>query len=174
MRTLIERVELVTTATGKSVAWLATFLVVVQFAAVFLNAVFGYSLIFIQDTVIYMHALLFLLGAAFTLMRDGHVRIDIFYRESSPRFRAAVDLLGVLFLLLPVCGAILWHALPYAANSWAMLEGAQEGTGLHLPFLLKSCIPVFSLLLMLQGAAIAVRNLHVLTGWPREPNRPSM
>jgi TRAP-type mannitol/chloroaromatic compound transport system permease small subunit len=103
-------------------------------------------------------------AAAWTLQQGGHVRVDIFYADASPRRRAVVDLLGALVLLLPFCGVLIWFALPYVGRSWAILERSREASGLPLVFLLKTLIPVFAVLLGLQGAAQAIRAALVLVG----------
>jgi TRAP-type mannitol/chloroaromatic compound transport system permease small subunit len=92
------------------------------------------------------------------------VRVDIFYRDAIPRRRALVDLLGTVIFLLPMAGLILWVSLPYVARSWAIFERSQEAAGLPAVFLLKTAIPVFALLLILQGVAEAIRAADVLRG----------
>jgi TRAP-type mannitol/chloroaromatic compound transport system permease small subunit len=96
------------------------------------------------------------------------VRVDIFYAEASPRSRAVVDLLGAIVLLLPFCCVLAWFALPYVGRSWAILERSREASGLPLVFLLKTLIPVFAVLLGLQGIAQAIRAALVLTSAPAE------
>jgi TRAP-type mannitol/chloroaromatic compound transport system permease small subunit len=102
-------------------------------------------------------------AAAWTLQLGGHVRVDIFYADASPRSRAVVDLLGAIVLLLPFCGVLAWFALPYVERSWAILERSREASGLPLVFLLKTLIPVFAVLLGLQGIAQAIRAALALT-----------
>ncbi|MDX1604677.1 MAG: TRAP transporter small permease subunit [Candidatus Competibacterales bacterium] len=164
MASLIRRLEAVNAVLGRTVAWLALAMVLLQFAIVILRYVFSVGFIALQESVWYLHGLLFMLGAGYTLLRDEHVRIDVIYREASIRYRAWVDLLGVLLLLLPVCGAILWLSWNYVLNAWRTLEGSTELSGLPLIFLLKTVVLVFAVLLSLQGLALALRALRVLTG----------
>jgi TRAP-type mannitol/chloroaromatic compound transport system permease small subunit len=112
-------------------------------------------------------------AAAWVLQRGGHVRVDIFYADAAPRTRAIVDLLGALLLLLPFVGVLGWVSLPYVARSWAILERSREASGLPLVFLLKTLIPLFALLLALQGLAQAARAwLTLMRGAPPpEPGR---
>ena len=110
-----------------------------------------------RSSILYAHAALFLLAAAWTLKEGGHVRVDVFYAQATPRAKAWVDLCGALFLLLPFALAILVFALPYVERSWATLERSRETSGLPLVFLLKTLIPLFALLLALQGVAQAIR-----------------
>ncbi|MDF2366511.1 TRAP transporter small permease subunit [Sneathiella sp.] len=149
--------EQLSAAIGKYVSWLALFMVLVQFFLVLARYVFGVGLIALQESVIYSFALLFMLGAADTLRRDGHVRIDILYGKLEKRGKAVIDLLGSLFLLIPVCLVILIISWPYVAGSWTIMEGSRESSGLPVLFLLKSLLLVFPVLMILQGIASACR-----------------
>ncbi len=152
-----DRIDRLNTAVGRTVAWLALAVVLLQFALVVARYAFSLGSIWLSETVIYMHATLFMLAAAWTLRLGGHVRVDIFYAEASPRTRAIVDLLGSLILLLPFAAVLFWLSAPYAARSWAILERSQEASGLPLVFVLKTVIPVFAVLMALQGVAQAIR-----------------
>ena len=144
-------------AIGRAVAWLALFIVIVEFALVIGRYALDFGSIRLSESVIYGHAALFLLAAAWTLQAGGHVRVDVFYAQASPRARALIDLIGALLLLLPFALVLLWLSVPYAAQSWAILERSQESSGLPLVFVLKTFIPLFALLMLLQGIAQAVR-----------------
>ena len=159
---LADRIERLTAAIGHAAAWCALAMVVVQFAVVVLRYVFGLGFAWLQETILYAHASLFLLAAAWTLAAGGHVRVDVFYADASPRHKALVDLLGALVLLLPFMTALLVLSLPYVGRSWAILERSREASGLPLVFLLKTLIPLFALLLALQGIAQAMRAAAVL------------
>jgi TRAP-type mannitol/chloroaromatic compound transport system permease small subunit len=154
---------------GQLAAWLALLLVLVTFAVVVLRYLFATGSIAMQESILYLHASLFLLGAAYTLKRDGHVRVDIFYRDFSPRRKALVDLLGTLLLLLPVCGFLLWVSLDYVASAWSLREASPETGGLPFVYLLKTLIPVAAGLLIVQGLSQALDNLDTLAG--RESQR---
>jgi TRAP-type mannitol/chloroaromatic compound transport system permease small subunit len=158
---LIDRLN---TAVGRAVAWLALVIVLLQFALVLARYVFGFGSIWLGETVIYAHATLFMLAAAWTLRLGGHVRVDVFYAEASPRAQAAIDFLGSLLLLLPFALVLMWLSLPFAARSWVILERSQEASGLPLVFALKTLIPLFAVLMALQGVAQAIRTAQVLTG----------
>jgi TRAP-type mannitol/chloroaromatic compound transport system permease small subunit len=133
--------------------------------------VFDWNRIYIQESVVYLHAIIFLVGAAYTLKHDGHVRVDIFYREMRPKAKAWVNLLGTLFLLLPTCGFIFWVSWDYVASSWSIFEGSREAGGLPGVFMLKSVILVMAAMVVLQGIAEALRNLLVLSGYNRQQER---
>ncbi|MEZ5581420.1 MAG: TRAP transporter small permease subunit [Candidatus Competibacteraceae bacterium] len=150
--------------TGRGIAWLTLAMVLVQFVVVMLRYVFDWNRIYIQESVVYIHAVIFLVGAAYTLKHDGHVRVDIFYREMSPRAKAWVNLFGTLFLLLPTCGFIFWMSWDYVASSWGIFEGSREAGGLPGVFVLKSVILVMAALVILQGIAESLRNVLVLSG----------
>jgi TRAP-type mannitol/chloroaromatic compound transport system permease small subunit len=157
---------------GRAVAWLALTLVLVQFLIVVMRYAFGASSVWLQESIVYQHALLFMLGAGYALLHDAHVRIDIFYGRASPRRRALVNLLGVVFFLVPVIGLIGGVGWPYVALSWAVYEGSRETSGIPAIFLLKSAILVFAALLVLQGIALAVRSVLVLAGFEPDGKSP--
>jgi TRAP-type mannitol/chloroaromatic compound transport system permease small subunit len=159
---LADRIDRLNTAVGRAVAWLALAIVLVQFGLVVARYAFGLGSIWLTETVIYGNAALFMLAAAWTLRAGGHVRVDIFYAEALRRTKAMIDLIGAVLLLLPFAFVLVWLSWPYAARSWAILERSQEASGLPLVFLLKSLIPLFAVLMALQGVAQAIRALAVL------------
>jgi len=162
LTTLADRIDRLTAAVGRAAAWLALVIVLLQFALVVARYVLGFGSIWLTETVIYANAALFLLASAWTLAAGGHVRVDVFYAHASPRAKAAVDLAGALLLLLLFMLLLLWLSIPYAARSWAILERSQESSGLPLVFVLKTFIPLFALLMALQGVSQAMRALAVL------------
>ncbi len=150
--------------TGRTIAWLILGMVIVTFAVVLLRYLFNIGWIAMQESITYMHALVFMLGAAYTLRHDGHVRVDIFYQKFSPKGRAWVDLIGTLLLLLPVTLLIAWISWEYVADSWELKERSREAGGIPGVYLLKTAIPLMALLLVLQGVSLALRSLLVLLG----------
>ncbi|MCK5639779.1 MAG: TRAP transporter small permease subunit [Gammaproteobacteria bacterium] len=174
LENLSRRLDTINEWVGRTVAWLTLAMVVITFTVVVLRYLFNIGWIAMQESITYMHALVFMLGAAYTLKHEGHVRVDIFYRKFSPRTRAWVDLLGTLFLLLPVCLFIFWVSWDYVAASWRVLEGSQETGGLPLVFLLKSIIPLMAGLMILQGLSLAIKKFIQLSMPSNsETNRPS-
>ena len=157
---LIDRLN---AAVGQAASWCALAIVLIGFAVVLLRYVLGIGSIWLQESILYAHAALFLLAAAWTLKEGGHVRVDVFYAGASPRTKAWIDLLGALLLLLPFCAAIVWFALPYVSRSWETFERSRETSGLPLVFLLKTLIPVFGAMLALQGLAQAIKAIAMLT-----------
>ena len=168
---LADGLDRLSTAIGRAVAWCLLFMVLAEFALVLMRYVLGVGSIWLQESVVYAHASLFMLAAAWTLAADAHVRVDIFYADASLRTKAIVDLLGALLLLLPFAIALIYLSLPYVTRSWAILEGSRETSGLPAVFLLKSLIPLFAALLALQGIAQALRAALVLAGVDRVPAR---
>jgi TRAP-type mannitol/chloroaromatic compound transport system permease small subunit len=142
---------------GRAAAWAVLAMMVVQFSIVVMRSAFGFGSLWMQESLHYLLAILVLLTAGWTLRSDGHVRVDIFYADATARTRAKVDLAGALLLLVPFMAAVIWFSWPYARRAWAILEGSREAGGIPLVFLLKSSIPLFAALMLLQGVAQAVR-----------------
>ena len=157
MTTFADRIDRFTRAIGRAVAWLALAIVLTQFALVLARYVFSFGSLWLTQSVIYGHATLIMLAAAWTLSAGGHVRVDVFYAHASPRAQAIVDMIGSLLLLMPFALVLIWLSVPYAARSWAILERSQEVGGLPLVFLLKTLIPLFAVLMALQGVVQAIR-----------------
>ena len=164
MGSLTRAIDVLNDTIGKAIAWLALIMVMTEFTVVVMRYLFGVGSQYLQESVLYMFGTMFLLAAGYTLRNDSHVRIDILYGRATPRRKAQIDLFGTVFFLIPVCLQILWAATPFVINSWASLEGSLEGTGLPLRFVLKSVIPVFAVLVILQGIALAIRATLVLMG----------
>jgi len=149
---------------GRTVMWLAILIALIQFATVILRYVFAIGFIPVQESIWYLNAVLFMTGAGFALYADAHVRVDVIYRPARPRTKAMVDLLGGLFLLLPVCVALIWLSFGYVGSSWRVLEGSTEVSGLPLIFALKTFIWVFAVLVGLQGVAMIGRAWLAISG----------
>jgi TRAP-type mannitol/chloroaromatic compound transport system permease small subunit len=149
---------------GRVLSWLTLATVLVTFLVVLLRYGFETGSIALQESVTYLHAAVFMLGAAYTLKHDAHVRVDIFYQRLGGRGRAWINLAGGLLLLLPVCVFILAGSLEYVASAWSVLEGSPEAGGLDAVYLLKTLIPLMALLLMLQGIAQCLHSILYLSG----------
>ena len=155
-------------ATGKLVAWLTLVMVIVTFVIVIMRYVFDAGLIWLQESVIWLHAAVFMLGAASTLTHDEHVRVDVFYRGASVHRKAWVDLLGVLFFLLPLCVFLLLKSYDFAAASWMIHESSRESGGLPYPLipLAKSILVAMPLAVGLQGMSLLLRSFATIRGAP--------
>jgi TRAP-type mannitol/chloroaromatic compound transport system permease small subunit len=161
---IAKAIDAVNERIGRVTAWLALLMVLLEFVVVVMRYVFGINLIAMQEGVIYLHAALFLAGAGYTLLHGGHVRVDIFYRDARPKRRALVDLLGVIFFLLPVCIIIGWASWPYVGQSWSVFEGSKETSGIPAIYALKSFILAFVILIAFQGIALALHAVLTLAG----------
>jgi TRAP-type mannitol/chloroaromatic compound transport system permease small subunit len=170
---LLDGIERLNRAIGRVAAWLLLPVVVIVFAVVVLRYGFGWGRIWLQESYVWLHSTAFLLGAAWTLSRDGHVRIDILYSRAGPRARAAIDLVGSLLLLAPWMVTILLMTWPYVGQSWGLREASREAGGLPALYLLKSMILLFATLVLLQGIVLAGRCLLVLAGYRRSAFSPA-
>lgn len=137
-------------------------MVLVTFSIVVLRYVFNMGWIAMQESVTYMHALVFLMGTAYTLKADGHVRVDIFYRGKSEKYKALIDFFGSVFLLMPVSLFIAWISFHYVSDSWQILESSREAGGIPFVYLLKSGIIIMAVLLVLQASSEAIKKGLVL------------
>ncbi len=154
---------------GLVIAWYAVWMVVIQFAVVIMRYVFGYGSIQMQESIVYLHGVLFMIGAGYTLMVGGHVRVDIFYRDARPTRKAIVDLAGVCLLLLPFCVIVIIVSWGPVLQSWETMEGSRETSGIQAVYLLRTVIPIFALLVGLQGISVAVRAILTLLGHEPRP-----
>jgi TRAP-type mannitol/chloroaromatic compound transport system permease small subunit len=149
---------------GKAIAWLTLAMVMLTFAIVVLRYGFNLGWIWLQESVTYLHAMVFMLAAAWTLQEDGHVRVDIFYRDQPEKHRALVDLLGNLLFLLPLCVFLLVIGWQYVFASWLLLEESREAGGLPLVFVLKTLILLMPAMLLLQAICGLDRSIGTLRG----------
>jgi TRAP-type mannitol/chloroaromatic compound transport system permease small subunit len=153
-------IDRMNTIVADAVRWLALIMVLVQFCIVIGRYVFGFNSIAAQESVLYMHATLLMLGAGYTLLVDKHVRVDVFYAKVSDTARRRIDIFGHIFLLIPSMVALLYWSWPSVRNSWKILEGPISVGGIEAVFLLKSLIPAFCILILLQSLSLLVRLLH--------------
>ena len=139
-------------------------MVLVTFVVVVMRYVFDAGFIWLQESVVWMHAFVFMMGASYTLQQEEHVRVDIFYREMSPTRRAWVDLLGVVIFLLPLCAFLAWKGFDFVAASWRLQEASRESGGLPYPLipLLKTVLVLMPITLALQGLALMSRCIRTL------------
>ena len=153
-------------ATGRAVSWLTLAMVLVTFVIVVMRYVFGVGLIWLQETLTWLHAVVFMLGTAYTMQREEHVRVDIFYRDMDEGRRAWVNLLGVVFFVFPMCAFFVWTAWDYVVTSWSIGEVSRNAGGLPYPFvpLLKSMLIVMPLAVALQGISLLLRSIQDLKG----------
>ena len=136
-------------------------MVVITAIIVVMRYVFDAGSIWMQESVTWMHAAVFMVGAAYTMLDEEHVRVDIFYQKMSPRGRALVDLLGVTIFLLPLCGFLAFKSYDFAAASWSIHEISREPGGLPYPAIpaMKSIVILMPVAVALQGVSLMLRSL---------------
>ena len=156
-RRWLARLDAIAHWSGRTCSWLSLALVLTVVITVALRYGFDIGSIALQEFAMYLHGALFMLGLSYTLSCDEHVRVDIFYQRFSPANQARVDFFGTLLLLLPMCSLILFTSWPYVFASWSRLEGSADPGGLPAVFILKTLLLIAPVLLLLQGAAEAIR-----------------
>lgn len=158
---LLDRTSVVV---GRAASWFTLFMVTVTFVVVVMRYIFDAGLIWVQESVVWMHAAVFMLGAAYTLQDEGHVRVDIFYRKMSVQRRAWVDLTGVVIFLLPLCLFLAWNSLEFVWQSWSIREMSRESGGLPYPLIpmLKSIVVLMPITVALQGLSLFLKSLNTL------------
>ncbi len=163
LKSILERIS---ELTGSAMAWLTVLMVLGTFVIVVLRYVFDLGWIAMQESIVWMHAAVFMLGASYTLKHNEHVRVDIFYRRTTAERRAWVNVAGTVVFLLPLAGFVAVTSWDYVSTSWAIREASREAGGLPFPFvpIMKSLIPATAVLLMLQGIADLIGAVMVLTG----------
>jgi len=157
MKTIIDKIETANKAIGQAASWCALAMMLFQMISVLLRYVFSYGLITFQEAVIYCHAILFMLGAAYVLQLNEHVRVDVIYASLGKAARRRIDIIALLFFVVPVAAVIGWFGLPYVVRSWATLEGSRQSGGIPAIFLLKTTIVVFAVSVGLQAICSAAR-----------------
>ena len=153
-------------AIGRGIAWLTLGMVLVTFVIVVFRYAFDTGFIWLQESLTWMHAVVFMLGAGYTLQEEEHVRVDIFYRDMSPKGKAWVNLLGVLLFVLPLCAFFVYQSWDYVASSWSLREISRDTGGLPYPAipLLKSLLVLMPVTVALQGLSLALRSLRDIRG----------
>ena len=163
---LISAIDKTTNLVGNAVSWLTTIMVIAVVAVVITRYFLQVGSIALQESVTYLHAMIFLLGIAYTLKQGGHVRVDIFYRQFSPHRKALVDFCGGLFFLIPVSILIFYSSWDYVIASWVIGETSAENNGLPFIYLLKTLMILMPATLLLQGVAEILKSLLILIDQP--------
>ena len=155
---------------GEIISWFTLLMVLITVLVVVLRYGFNIGFIWMQESVRFMYAAVFLLCGGYTLLKDKHVRVDVLYLNLSTKNKAIIDLLGSIFLLLPVCFVIFYYSWSYVINSWEQMEGSIEERGLHLVFLMKTFIWAFAILVSLQSISIIINSCIILKNNKRNMN----
>ncbi len=149
---------------GRGVAWVTLCLVLVIFVDVVMRYMFRTSFVFTQELEWHLFAFIFLIGAGYTLLHDGHVRVDIIYQRLSPNAKAWVNLIGVLLFLFPGCVMVIVTSVKFVYTSWSIMEGSPDPGGVPFRFIVKGTIPAGFCLLLLQGTSLGIHSLLQILG----------
>lgn len=149
---------------GRAVAWVTFLVVLVVFVDVVMRYAFKKSFVFTQELEWHLFAFIFLMGAGYTLLKDGHVRVDIFYQNFSKKVKAWINFLGVIFFLIPGCYLIIRTSALFVYNSWSIMEGSPDPGGIPYRFIIKGAIPVGFVLILLQGISLGIKSFLTIMG----------
>ena len=166
--TLAQTIDSVSRSVGNAVAFAAIAMALVTTTVVILRYGFGQGAIAAQESVLYLHGALFMLGAAPTLLTDKHVRVDVFYRNFTDRQKHWVNTIGHTVFTLPFCTLIVFGSWGYVSESWSIMESSPEPGGIPAVFLLKTLIPAMALLLALQAVSLIIQCLIELSEVPTD------
>ena len=166
---IVKAVDGLNERVGRLTSWLVLTMVVNTFLVAVLRYGFDLGWVWLQELYVWMHGAIIMIGVGYTLLHDGHVRVDIFYQAASRRAKAWINLIGTIFLLFPTIGAVTWVVWPYVMLSWQRLEVSREAGGMPGLFLWKTTMLMFCALLFLQGVALMCRSILVLSG-RKNPN----
>ncbi len=173
IKLIIRLIDGLNTKVGHAISWLSTFLVLVVCYDVFTRYFLRKSSVGVQELEWHIFAVLFLLGAAYTLKLDNHVRVDVIYTQLSTRGKAWINLLGGLIFLIPFSILVLWACQGFISMSWAIQETSPDPGGLPYRYILKAMIPAGFSLILLQGIALILRSFCTVIGHPVEEPEPA-
>ncbi len=159
-------IDMVNTWVGRFVAWIAALVVVVVFIDVVMRYLFNMSYVFTQEMEWHLFAFIFLIGAGYTLLRDGHVRVDIIYQKLGPKGQAWINLAGVLLFLIPGCLMIIVTSLQFVQSSFIIMEGSPDPGGIPHRWLIKACIPGGFILVLIQGISLGLKSVLTICNIP--------
>jgi TRAP-type mannitol/chloroaromatic compound transport system permease small subunit len=159
-------IDTLNTWVGRVVSWATALVVAVVFIDVVMRYAFNVSFVFTQELEWHLFAFIFLMGAGYTLLKDGHVRVDIFYQKMSPKGQAWINFLGVLLFLIPGCYLIISTSLGFVENSFAIMEGSPDPGGIPYRWVLKAFIPAGFVLVLLQGISLGIKSFFTIIGKP--------
>jgi TRAP-type mannitol/chloroaromatic compound transport system permease small subunit len=158
---------------GRGVSWVTLALVLVVFVDVVMRYLFNTSFVFTQELEWHLFGFIFLMGAGYTLLHDGHVRVDIIYQRVGLKPRAWINLCGVILFLIPGCIMVITTSFKFALNAFEIMEGSPDPGGIPFRFVIKSCIPVGFTLLLLQGISLGMHSVMQILGIEKTWERPS-
>lgn len=149
-------------AAGRIGSWACVPLVAFVIVDVISRRFFLTGSTMLQELEWHFHALLFLLCLGYAYIRDAHVRIDLVREHMGERSRHLLELVGFVAILLPFCAIMTWYGVDMAWRSFQQGEGSPNPGGLPNWWLIKAAVPLGLLLLLVSGAAIAIRKYLLL------------
>jgi TRAP-type mannitol/chloroaromatic compound transport system permease small subunit len=164
LRSICRWIDALNTWVGRGVSWVTFIVVMVVFIDVVMRYIFKMSFVFVQELEWHLFAFIFLMGAGNTLLKDGHVRVDIFYQRLSPKQQAWINFIGVIFFLIPGCYLIIVTSSKFVYNAWNVMEGSPDPGGIPYRYLLKACIPAGFMLILLQGISLGIKSFMTIIG----------
>lgn len=168
LRDLELKVNSISEFLGKLSAVLFILLLLNVFYDVIMRYLFNDVSIGMQELEWHLYATIFLLGVPYTLLKEGHVRVDIIYERLSPERQAWIDLLGSLLLLLPFVLLVAWYGVGFTMESFELGERSGDPGGLPYRWIIKGMIPFAFLTMAVSGVGLVLRSLNTLRA-PREP-----
>tara|TARA_Y100000590_G_scaffold437971_1_gene560234 strand:+ start:66 stop:593 length:528 start_codon:yes stop_codon:yes gene_type:complete len=163
LKKIIFIIENITVKLGVKVSWLIFLMALTAFLVALLRYFFNIGYVWMQESYIWMHGLVFLLGTSYALLEDKHVRVDIFYRNFNEKYKAYVNLIFSIFFILPFIFIVSKYSIPYVLKSWISLEKSREAGGLHFLYIYKTSLILFCFFLLIQTIALILRCFLVIT-----------
>lgn len=164
LKSLCRWIDALNEQVGRAVAWVTLLMVLVVFVDVVMRYLFNMSFVFTQELEWHLFSFVFLVGAGYTLLHEGHVRVDIFYQRMGLKTKAWINLLGVLLFLLPGCYMVIETSWFFVANAFDVMEGSPDPGGIPGRFIIKSAIPVGFAFVFLQGISLGLKSILFLLG----------
>lgn len=161
---IVKKIDAINGWMGKSASWLTFFLVIITVYDVVMRYIFRKGSVAIQEAEWHLFAMNFLLAAGWTLLNDGHVRVDLLYIRLGRRKKAWIDFIGSLAFCIPFCIMVIWAAIPFVLDSWSVWEGSSDPGGLPTFFILKTIMPLAFLLVLVQALSQAIKNIAIICG----------
>jgi len=162
LKKIIFFIENITSKIGRQVSWLILFMTLIAFSVALLRYFFNIGFVWMQELYIWMHGLVFLLAAAYTLQEDKHVRVDIFYRKFSEKNKAYINVFFSILFIIPFILIVSKYSIPYILKSWLSLEKSREAGGLQFLYIYKTSIILFCFFLFIQTIALILRCVLVI------------
>jgi TRAP-type mannitol/chloroaromatic compound transport system permease small subunit len=160
---LADLIDAMSTFLGRTLSWAMLPVVAVSFSVVSFRYVFGMGYPWLQEVYLWLHGAAVLLVAGWVFKEGGHVRVDLLYKRWSAKAKAWADIVGLLAFLYPMMGFLFWWSLPGVQRSWRLLERSQTQDGLQFVYIMKTVIPVFCVLMMIQGLSMLIRSIATVT-----------